>query len=262
MKTCMLAATSLMALAAPPHAQDGDAEALLQSVIALEVEYDDAYADWREELMARSRAWREAYEKDQSTPRPERLPAPEPAFWPRFDEAAAKGSARAQLWCVEHYAPGDAVPADQMEADFTRRVVGLLTHADAPHDKLPRAVMMRSRAPGMSKDTIDALLVMIGKLASSPDVAAEAAYDRASLVDVRRGSAEERKPAMDRYRAVAAEFPDTKYGRRASGQVFKVERLQIGMVAPEIVGKDIDGNDMKLSDFKGKVTVIDFWGFW
>ena len=41
-----------------------------------------------------------------------------------------------------------------------------------------------------------------------------------------------------------------------------VERLQLGMTAPEIVGKDIDGNDMKLSDFKGKVTVLDFWGFW
>ena len=71
-----------------------------------------------------------------------------------------------------------------------------------------------------------------------------------------------RAPALERYRQVAANFPSTKYGRRAGGQVFKVERLQIGMVAPEIVGKDIDGNDMKLSDFKGKVTVIDFWGFW
>jgi len=262
MKTCMLAATSLLALAAPLQAQDQDAQALLQSVIALEEEYDDAYADWRGGLMARSRAWREAYEKDPSTPRPERLPAPEPLFWPRFDQAASQGSVRAQVWCVEHYTPGDAVPADRMEADFTRRIVGLLTAADAPHEKLPRAVMMRSRAPGMSKDTSDALLVMIGQLASSADVAAEAAYNRATMVDVRRGSLEERAPALERYRQVAANFPSTKYGRRAGGQVFKVERLQIGMVAPEIVGKDIDGNDMKLSDFKGKVTVIDFWGFW
>jgi hypothetical protein len=34
------------------------------------------------------------------------------------------------------------------------------------------------------------------------------------------------------------------------------------MVAPDILGLDVDGNDMKLSDFRGKVTVIDFWGFW
>ena len=84
---------------------------------------------------------------------------------------------------------------------------------------------------------------MIGQLASSKDVAAEAAYNRASLVDDRRGTLEERKPALDRYRAVAAAYPETKYGQRANGQVFKVERLQLGMTAPEIVGKDIDGND-------------------
>ena len=61
MKICLIAATSLMALAAPLQAQDQDAQALLQAVIALEEEYDDAYAEWREELTARSNAWRAAY---------------------------------------------------------------------------------------------------------------------------------------------------------------------------------------------------------
>ncbi|MBL6757189.1 MAG: hypothetical protein ISQ11_12320 [Planctomycetes bacterium] len=262
MKMSLIAATSFLALAAPLQAQDQDAQALLQSVIALEEEYDDAYADWREELMARSNAWRAAYEKDPNAPRPERLPQVEPDFWPRFNEAAAQGSTRAQMWCVEHYVPGDAVPKAQQESDFTRRIVTLLTDASAPHEKLPRAVMMRSRGDAMAQETTDALLVMIGQLASSQDVAAEAAYNRATLVDDRRGTLEERKPALDRYRAVAAAYPETKYGQRANGQVFKVERLQLGMTAPEIVGKDIDGNDMKLSDFKGKVTVLDFWGFW
>ena len=43
---------------------------------------------------------------------------------------------------------------------------------------------------------------------------------------------------------------------------FKDEHLQIGMVAPDIVGEDIDGVKFKLSDYRGKVVVIDFWGFW
>ncbi len=34
------------------------------------------------------------------------------------------------------------------------------------------------------------------------------------------------------------------------------------MKAPDIIGQDHDGNYIKLSDFKGKVTVIDFWTFW
>ena len=32
-----------------------------------------------------------------------------------------------------------------------------------------------------------------------------------------------------------------------------------GKPAPEVVGEDIDGKPFKLSDFKGKVVVIDFW---
>jgi peroxiredoxin len=38
--------------------------------------------------------------------------------------------------------------------------------------------------------------------------------------------------------------------------------LKIGEVAPEIEGKDLDGKAMKLSDFRGKVVVLDFWGDW
>ena len=38
--------------------------------------------------------------------------------------------------------------------------------------------------------------------------------------------------------------------------------LKVGDAAPEIVGEDIDGKPMKLSDFQGKVVVLDFWGDW
>jgi len=38
--------------------------------------------------------------------------------------------------------------------------------------------------------------------------------------------------------------------------------LAIGQKAPEIIGTDVDGNEMKLSDYLGKVLVIDFWGDW
>jgi len=36
----------------------------------------------------------------------------------------------------------------------------------------------------------------------------------------------------------------------------------IGKPAPEIEGEDIDGNPFKLSDYRGKVVVLDFWGNW
>jgi len=38
--------------------------------------------------------------------------------------------------------------------------------------------------------------------------------------------------------------------------------LAIGKPAPEIIGANVDGEEMKLSDYLGKVVVIDFWGDW
>jgi len=38
--------------------------------------------------------------------------------------------------------------------------------------------------------------------------------------------------------------------------------LEIGSVAPDIEGNDLDGVAFKLSDYRGKVVVLDFWGDW
>jgi cytochrome oxidase Cu insertion factor (SCO1/SenC/PrrC family) len=37
---------------------------------------------------------------------------------------------------------------------------------------------------------------------------------------------------------------------------------QVGQEAPEIEGEDIDGKQFKLSDYRGKVVLLDFWGHW
>ena len=38
--------------------------------------------------------------------------------------------------------------------------------------------------------------------------------------------------------------------------------LNKGQLAPEITGKDVNGKPMKLSDFRNKIVVIDFFGDW
>ena len=44
--------------------------------------------------------------------------------------------------------------------------------------------------------------------------------------------------------------------------VVPAKALNIGKVAPEIEAEDIDGEKFKLSDYRGKVVVLDFWGDW
>lgn len=51
-------------------------------------------------------------------------------------------------------------------------------------------------------------------------------------------------------------------GDLAKAELFEIRHLAIGRAAPEIEGEDLDGKPFKLSDYKGKVVVLDFWGHW
>lgn len=37
---------------------------------------------------------------------------------------------------------------------------------------------------------------------------------------------------------------------------------KVGDEAKDIAGEDVDGKSFKLSDYRGKVVMLDFWGFW
>src|SRR5262249_55474207 len=43
---------------------------------------------------------------------------------------------------------------------------------------------------------------------------------------------------------------------------FATKHLTVGRPAMEIEGEDLDGKQFKLSDYRGKVVVLDFWGNW
>jgi hypothetical protein len=87
----------------------------------------------------------------------------------------------------------------------------------------------------------------------------------------RSGSGQEQgrltKEAEGFLERASKEFTDVKYGRGTIGDIANntlgaLRNLGIGKTAPEISGEDIDGHPLKLSDFRGKVVVLDFWGDW
>ncbi len=49
---------------------------------------------------------------------------------------------------------------------------------------------------------------------------------------------------------------------RAEREIFEIENLAVGKVAPDIEGEDLAGVSFKLSDYLGKVVMLDFWGDW
>ncbi|MDQ2985173.1 MAG: redoxin domain-containing protein [Armatimonadota bacterium] len=61
---------------------------------------------------------------------------------------------------------------------------------------------------------------------------------------------------------VIKNYPSTDAAKRAKNAIFAMENLGVGMTAPDFTATDQDGVTFKLSDYRGKVVVVDFWGFW
>lgn len=57
-------------------------------------------------------------------------------------------------------------------------------------------------------------------------------------------------------------FPDNKTVIAFAKQMESLEKVAIGKMAPEIIAPSPDGKILKLSDFKGKYVLLDFWASW
>ena len=74
--------------------------------------------------------------------------------------------------------------------------------------------------------------------------------------------------AEELFERCISEYGDVKMAQeqsladRAKATLFEMRHLVVGKPAPEIEGEDIDGKRFKLSDYRGKVVVLDFWGHW
>jgi hypothetical protein len=51
-------------------------------------------------------------------------------------------------------------------------------------------------------------------------------------------------------------------GDAANKELFALQHLSVGRTAMDIEGEDQDGKKFKLSDYRGKVVLLDFWGNW
>jgi hypothetical protein len=87
--------------------------------------------------------------------------------------------------------------------------------------------------------------------------------DKGSKDETVRARANERLETLLRDYADVPKGTST-YGALADAHLHPLAAadLAIGKPAPEITGVNTDGKPMKLSDFRGKVLVVDFWGFW
>jgi thiol-disulfide isomerase/thioredoxin len=72
------------------------------------------------------------------------------------------------------------------------------------------------------------------------------------------------KPLTDerRHSLEASLARRSSLGQEAANRLDVMVNLAVGRPAPEIEGVDMDGKPLRLSDYKGKVVVLVFWGTW
>lgn len=67
---------------------------------------------------------------------------------------------------------------------------------------------------------------------------------------------------MDHYQWFKANNPHADFGQTVDKLYTQYKHLAAGSIAPGFTLRDIDGKEVSLDDFKGKVVYLDFWASW
>jgi len=238
-------ALSVLGVQEPGSAKAPDLPAELA---ALEKEFDEAMEAYYEPYAkAKTDEERDAIRLD-----PDKHPAK--LFISRFEDLSerAQGTetgARSLLWI-----------AFNSEADSADAIDSLLAaYLDSP--VLAELAQWLPQGAGMGMiegDRAKEILKQLGEKPKSADVRSAALF---SLGEILHGDGS-KDEAVAVFRRIEKEFSGSAAATRAAGFLFEIENLQVGMVAPDFEAVDEKGVAWKLSDYRGKVVVLDFWGIW
>ena len=223
----------------------------------------------------------------------EKYPQPQ-SYARRFLEIAESApqdpaAVDALIWIVQHArgTPEDNRAIDRLAASHAEdsrlgEVAARLVHSESSSaEKLIRVILEKNPSREVKGRACLALAQKfkqqaetVRSLKTDPNVAQryEAYYKNqglgSELTALRQKDSDAlAKEAEAMFERAASEFADVNHfrgtvGKAAQAELNEIRNLGIGKPAPEITGQDIDGQPFKLSNYKGKVVVVDFWGDW
>ncbi len=241
----LLSLVLLLTVAPPPPFSRTD------DVAALEAEFAATVQEWRESIRAA---------EDVEARRKLRSEKPAARFWPRFQPLADAGEGRALLWMARN-AQDAGLPEEELSATRQRLVTRLFEKhlEEAWFQEVLRLVVEEKRKLGLP--FVESRLSEAAEKAKSSETRAAAMVFLGELLMKSKDEAERNRGAALLER-VAKELPETRMGRTAGDRLFVEKNLVVGAVAPDFEGRTIDGKAFELSDFRGKVVVLEFFGFW
>jgi hypothetical protein len=144
--------------------------------------------------------------------------------------------------------------------------------AERLFEKYPNhsAVVQACQAVGRGPNGEATLKQLLEKDTAKPGVKAAAALALGETIlsksERTRDKAESDKAdaEAEKYLVQAAELgKDNAAVKKGAERLLNVVRhLRVGKEAPEVKAPDLDGKEFKLSDYRGKVVLLDFWGHW
>lgn len=171
-------------------------------------------------------------------------------------ETEGETAAQAWVWVVR-------VGKEFLPEDATEAVDNLLAaHLDA--EAMAELVDELTYPARIDAQAAEDALAKIAADAPSAKVRAVARFNlAATLMDEGQATGERRERARELLLGLReGEFATVVPAERLERSLFELENLMIGMEAPDFEAVDADGVEFKLSDYRGKVVVVDFWGFW
>lgn len=274
-------AALLPLLSLPLAAQDAKAD----DVEAITGEFDRANTEWFEKYRAATEQEREALIAQQPKPQ-----AWFPRLWAIVDaDPESESGAQATIWILTHAEPVAAdgeralgiLQAHHLDRSDLAAVCGTLARMPTAaatlflrqlEAKSPHVAVKASACMGLADSLKDqSELARTLRTADAEQVEMLTGYYGRQAIDVLRSADADdlEEEAADLYEKIVAtpEYAGLRHyrgnlGKAAKGNLFELHNLAIGKTAPEIVGEDLDGNPIKLSDYRGKVVVLDFWGDW
>jgi AhpC/TSA family len=157
---------------------------------------------------------------------------------------------------------GPFMPAGQ-------KATKLLIEKDPDHKSIEQLCTILSR--GYRSQSVDLLKKVLEKSSKESNKAAAALALGKSLY-LRTDALGDQPEAGDKVAAeaekyllqVIEEFGKKNAAKRteAEKELHSLRTLRVGKEAPQIAAGDLDGTEFKLSDYRGKVVLLDFWGHW
>jgi hypothetical protein len=213
------------------------------------------------------------------------------SFAPRFLELAQKNpkeavAVEALVWVVENatVTPAaekavDLLIQDHLQNDKVKNLGRRISFIPAPAaEKLLRAVLGKATEPEAQVQACNALAQFLKNKSEAVHLLKGADEELVKQVELMYGKDfakkmreidpdKAAKEAEELYERIINKYADVKdigkvLAESAKSSLYEMRNLALGKVAPEIEGEDIDGKKFKLSDYRGKVVVLDFWGHW